>query len=77
MSKIPKNSKFRDAKMVKMAIFDLLKSAKIDFTKNQWQENCQISTLENKTSVIPQHWRRRLICFFRQNEIGSKEIRKI
>ena len=32
MSKIPKHSQFRAAKMVKMAVFDLLKSAKIDFT---------------------------------------------
>ena len=29
MSKVPENTKFRAAQMVKMAIFDLLKSAKI------------------------------------------------
>ena len=32
MSKVPKNVKFRAAEMVKMAVFDLLKSDKIDFT---------------------------------------------
>ena len=32
MSEIAKNLKFRAADMVKIAVFDLLKSAKIDFT---------------------------------------------
>ena len=32
ISKISKNSKFRAVSMVKIAVFDLLKSAKIDFT---------------------------------------------
>jgi len=35
MSKISNNSNFRAGEMVKVAIFDLLKSAKIDFTYNQ------------------------------------------
>ena len=35
MSKILQNSNFRAAKMVNMAVFDLLVSAKIDFTWNQ------------------------------------------
>ena len=32
MSKVPKNTKFRAAEMVKMAVFDILKTDKIDFT---------------------------------------------
>ena len=53
MSKIPKNAKFRGAKMVKMAIFDLLKSAKIDFTKSQ---------SGRKTVNFP-HWKIKLLLF--------------
>ena len=45
MSKIPKNSKFRAAKMVKMTIFGS--------SKSEWQKNTDISTLclEIRTQV--------------------------
>ena len=44
-------SKFKTSEMVEMAVFDLLKSAKIDFTKN-------LSTVENPQSKfsIRLHW---------------------
>ena len=49
-SEIYKNAEFKAGKMVKMALFDLPKSAKIDFTQNQSGRKiatyCAISTVQ-------------------------------
>ena len=41
---------FRELKIVEMAVFDPLKSAKIDFMKNQSGRKMAISTLRNVLS---------------------------
>ena len=45
LSKVPKNLKFRAAKMVKMALFGALKLQKLIYVRFEWQKNPEISAL--------------------------------